>query len=174
MSLIACKECHNQISSGSRVCPHCGKQIGLSTGGGCLIIIVACVVFGAIHQTTRSVPDSSVSAPSQNTSSSSASAVAKYTALLGMKLNFTWASHIGEPMVANFTIQNNSDYPVKDLEITCRHYGSSGTAIDSNVRTVYQIVKPHTKKRFPEFNMGFIHSQVAKTACAVTDLEIVQ
>jgi hypothetical protein len=96
-------------------------------------------------------------------------------ALSKVNLSFTWTkTGFDNVMEANFTVQNNSDYTVKDLEITCRHSASSGTVIDSNVRTIYQVVKPHSKKRFPQFNMGLIHSQAVRSGCAITDLAVVQ
>jgi hypothetical protein len=75
-------------------------------------------------------------------------------------------------MVADFTVENNSSYNIKDLEITCHHFAKSGTQIDSNTRTIYDVVKAHSTKKFMKFNMGFIHSQAAQSSCAVKDLSI--
>jgi len=77
-------------------------------------------------------------------------------------------------MMADFLVQNDSDYPVKDLEIRCDHYANSGTHIDSNTRTIYDIVKAHSKKRFRNFSMGFIHSQASSSSCKITDFSLVQ
>jgi hypothetical protein len=48
-----------------------------------------------------------------------------------LSLDFTW-SKIGfdDIMEANFIVKNDSDYSVKDLEITCQHTANSGTKID--------------------------------------------
>ena len=90
-----------------------------------------------------------------------------------LSLDFTW-SKIGfdDIMEANFIVKNDSDYSVKDLEITCQHTANSGTKIDSNTRTIYEIVKPHSTRRFPKFNMGFIHSQATSSACNIADFAI--
>ena len=74
-------------------------------------------------------------------------------------------------MMANFVVHNNSDYTIKDFEIECVHYAKSGTRIDSNTRTIFDVVKPHSKKGFPGFNMGFIHSQASSSSCSITDLK---
>lgn len=74
-------------------------------------------------------------------------------------------------MLADFVIHNNSEYTIKDIEIQCQHYAKSGTNIDSNTRTIFDIVKPHSKKGFPQFSMGFIHSQTASSSCKITDLK---
>src|ERR1700686_5518354 len=61
-------------------------------------------------------------------------------------------------MIMTFTLRNANDFDVKDIEIDCSHSGNSGTVIDSNVRTVYEIVKAKGSKTIRDFNMGFIHS----------------
>jgi hypothetical protein len=74
-----------------------------------------------------------------------------------LSLDFKWSKGAFESaMIADFTITNNSDRSVKDLTITCTHYASSGTKIDSNTRPVYEVVPAHGKKRVRDFNMGFI------------------
>ena len=37
MSLIICKECHAEISSDAKICPHCGKRLKLS---GCAVFVL--------------------------------------------------------------------------------------------------------------------------------------
>jgi hypothetical protein len=98
----------------------------------------------------------------------------KETVRQKLSLDFTWTKvGFDNIMEANFLVKNNSDYAVKDLEITCRHSAASGTEIDSNKRTIYDIVKPHSKRRFPKFNMGFIHSQARSSGFAITDFGII-
>jgi hypothetical protein len=99
---------------------------------------------------------------------------ARLIALSEVKLDFSWHKDSLETMMlANFVVNNTSDYSIKDLEITCVHSANSGTRIDSNTRTIYEIVKAHSKRRFPEFNMGFIHSQATSSSCRITDLKVV-
>ena len=75
-------------------------------------------------------------------------------------------------MIVDFTINNPTIYRVKDLEIECTHFAPSGTKIDSNTRTIYEIVEPKGKKVVKDMNMGFIHSQAATTSCHITDLNV--
>ena len=75
-------------------------------------------------------------------------------------------------MEANFTIHNKGKRDVKDIEITCTHFAKSGTRIDSNTRTIYEIIKANSKKSFNNFSMGFIHSQAHKSSCGITDLVV--
>jgi hypothetical protein len=77
-------------------------------------------------------------------------------------------------MIANLTIKNPTKYSVKDISVTCTHYAASGTEIDRNTRTIYEMVKAKGQKRIREFNMGFIHSQAQRTHCQIDDLAVVQ
>ena len=74
-------------------------------------------------------------------------------------------------MEATFTISNSSDYDVKDIEIRCTHAAPSGTEIDRNTRTLYDIVQARSTRTFPKVNMGFIHSQASRSGCSVQKAE---
>lgn len=75
-------------------------------------------------------------------------------------------------LYVDFTVTNDGPYPVKDIEIECVHFGKSGTQIDSNERTIYDVVAAHGRKKFNRFNMGFIHSQATKTRCSIVKLKV--
>jgi phage-related protein len=75
-------------------------------------------------------------------------------------------------MLVNITLVNNGTRDVKDIELTCEHYSNSGTKIDSNTRTIYEIIPAGKTKTIKDFNMGFIHSQARKTNCKLTDLTV--
>jgi hypothetical protein len=98
------------------------------------------------------------------------------TTLDDLKLDYKWwkDEFSSSIMTATFTIRNDGPLAVKDVEITCRHTAGSGTEIDSNTRTIYEVVKAHSKRRFPNFNMGFIHSQATKSACSITDFKMAE
>jgi hypothetical protein len=74
----------------------------------------------------------------------------------------------GSTMIATFTLQNTNSFDVKDIEITCEQFGNSGTLIDRNVRTVYEIIKANGTKTVRDFNMGFVHAQATKSSCSIT------
>jgi hypothetical protein len=85
--------------------------------------------------------------------------------------NFSWVKKgFGNIMEAKFAIKNNLLVAVKDIEVKCTHYSASGTNIDSNRRTIYEIIKPERKRTFRKFDMGFIHSQASKTSCKVVGM----
>jgi hypothetical protein len=76
-------------------------------------------------------------------------------------------------LTCNFKVHNPSEYSFKDYEITCTHYGPSGTKIDSNTRTIYEIVPAKSTRLKSGFDMGFIHSQATKSSCQLTDLVVI-
>jgi hypothetical protein len=70
-------------------------------------------------------------------------------------LDFKWSKGGFENvMLANSTITNGSDRAVKDVTITCTHYAPSGTKIDSNTRTLYEVVSARGKKAGSRFQYG--------------------
>lgn len=75
-------------------------------------------------------------------------------------------------MLVDFTFTNRSSYAAKDITVTCTHYAPSGTEIDSNTRTIYELIPANSKKIVKRFNMGFIHSQATSTICKIDDLKI--
>lgn len=75
-------------------------------------------------------------------------------------------------MEVDFTFTNRSPYPAKDITVTCTHFAPSGTEIDSNTRTIYEIIPAKGKKLIKKFNMGFIHTQATSTTCKIDNLEM--
>jgi hypothetical protein len=53
---------------------------------------------------------------------------------------------------------------VKDLKIQCVSNATSGTVIDTNKRTFYQVVEAAKTLKFSDFNMGSINFQVKSTS----------
>lgn len=75
-------------------------------------------------------------------------------------------------MLVDFTFSNPTPYSAKDITVTCTHYAPSGTEIDSNTRTIYEVVPANGKKKVIKFNMGFIHSQASSSRCSIVDLSM--
>jgi hypothetical protein len=170
VALHPCKECKAQISTDAKVCPHCGKKQGSSTG--CLSIVIVVFILLAIGRLATVKPG-----PHGDSGGETVSAPVdpKEVALSQVKLTFTWSKDEDiDVMYATFVVTNDSNYDVKDLEITCQHFAPSGTNIDSNTRTIYEIVTSHSTRKFPHFDMGFIHSQAVRSSCKVADLTVVQ
>lgn len=78
----------------------------------------------------------------------------------------------GGLLYVDFTVINNGSQQIKDIEIECVHNGKSGSRIDSNTRTIYDVVGPRSRKTFKRFSMGIIHSQATQTRCSISGLKV--
>lgn len=167
MALKKCRECGKEVSSQAQACPGCGIKSPSQAHIGCIpsLIVIVFVLWGIgkLTGTNITLPDAQSPPP-----------VDKKAAALGLvKVDYKWSKGgFGNVMEADFTINNLSDYDVKDVEITCYHYASSNTMIDKNARIIYEVIKKHDKKQIKNFNMGFIHSQTKSSSCQATDLSL--
>ena len=165
MALIKCKECGTEISKKAKECPKCGAPAKKKTS---LFTWIVTIFIGLWFIGYLANPDSSTSSLTSNAPSP------KEIARKNIKLDFSWTTEgFGNIMEANFTVHNNSKYDIKDIEISCTHFAKSGTKIDSNDRTIYEIVKKKSTKKFPKFNMGFIHSQANSSSCQIKDFVVI-
>jgi hypothetical protein len=174
VALRACKECKVEISGSAKVCPHCGKKQGAGFLGGCLTIILVLFIVSIIGRIVSTGSPDSKATTTSNPAPTSSPVDPKEDTMSKVKLDFRWSKDEVDIMTANFVVKNESNYDIKDFEIKCEHFAKSGTNIDSNTRTIYDVVKAHSTRKFPNFNMGFIHSQAASSACKITDLKIIQ
>jgi hypothetical protein len=167
MALVKCKECTAEISDKTDKCPQCGAPAKKRTSAFTWIITIVVLlwVIGYISGGSGGDTGSSVSAASAPS--------AKDTAMGNVHLEYTWHKEgFDNVMEATFVIKNGSQREIKDVEIECTHYAKSGTRIDSNKRTIFDVIPANGKKRFEDFNMGLIHTQVHRTSCDIIDLEI--
>lgn len=73
----------------------------------------------------------------------------------------------GNVLVVDITLRNDALSNLKDFQITCESKGHSGTVVDSNTRTLYEVVDARSTRTFRKVNMGLLHSQAASTHCTV-------
>ena len=167
MAMTKCKECGVEVSTKAKECPKCGAPVKRKTS---LVtwLVVALVGFWVIGYIARG--------PSTSTSSTSAAKsepTPREVAMKETKLDFSWGTAgFGNIMQANFTIQNKSKYNIKDITIKCIHSAKSGTVIDTNKHTIFDVVKANSTKKFPDVNMGFINSQAHTSSCYIADLVV--
>lgn len=163
MAMVKCKECGKEVSDQAKSCPSCGAKPPKKLSIGKLLF-VALIGFGAFKFASMTT------AVSERVSDENAR---KNNALNNVKLDFSWKKEgLGAVMEADFTIANDNDFQIKDIDIKCTHYGKSGTQIDSNDRTIYEVIPPKSKKAFHNFNMGLIHSQASESSCKIVNIAI--
>ena len=137
--------------------------IGILCVGGCFL--AGALGIGAIGAGIEAVSDSIEEAEAK-----------KKEAIKDLEIvNFKWNKEgFGSVMEADITIKNNGTVDVKDIKIECVHYAPSGTKIDSNTRTFYEVIKAGESREFKGVNMGFIHSQAEKSESTITSATIVE
>lgn len=179
MALKLCKECKREVSTDAKACPHCGKKNPTSRTTSLGVVLVGVLVLSVYTALNMGRIADDSTHPTVETGPSPASSFRERTdsprnqALSQIKLDFTWRKGGFETaMIADFVITNPSPWRVKDLEVTCDHFGPSGTKINSNVKTIYEIVEPKGTKRVNQINMGFIRSQATQSSCTVTNLVV--
>lgn len=166
-----CGSCGKDISIKAVICPACGVKIKKITSlqwagiGVCAFILL------------NMCSSNDKSSESNNLSSAVISSIPEKgieeQIAQNLSIDFTWrADGFGSIMMASFTIKNDSSKDIKDIEIRCEHTAKSGTRIDSNVETIYDVVKAGTKRTFKEVNMGFIHSQVDSSSCNIKSFKL--
>lgn len=188
MGTVKCRDCGNEVSTKADKCPHCGRPRKKSSRLGGLLLILLFVIILAHYlpgdssktSTKPQISPAATTAPLTTSSPPPAAppppnqrALDKQYAISAAIMNYKWRKSAGgNVMQADFTILNQSDNAIKDVKITCTHYAKSGTKIDSNTRTIYEIFPAKKSKTVKDFNMGFIHSQANSTSCEIVDLEL--
>jgi hypothetical protein len=80
---------------------------------------------------------------------------------------FSWRKDgFGNVMTATFRLRNTNSFAVKDVVVRCVHSAPSGTKVDSNTRTIYEIIKPKAEFLARDVNMGFIVSDASRSNCS--------
>lgn len=162
MAMTRCKECAVEISTKAEKCPRCGAPQKKKTSLFVWIIAIFAGfwLLGYVGLLSRSPTTAGQPDP-------------KVAAIEAVELEYNWdKAGFGSVMEADFQITNNNAREIKDIEITCTHFAKSGTKIDSNTRVIFDKVGPKSKKNFPKFSMGFIHSQVDRSNCRITDIKL--
>ena len=142
-----------------------------------MLLVLVCIIALTSSNGTAKTSSSSNLPDSAASSSSGGSAALdgpKEMLLRDVTLEFKWRKvGFGNVMEADFTVDNPTSYSFKDFEIKCTHSAPSGTIIDSNTRTVYELVGPKSKRVIKNMNMGFIQDQASGSRCEITDLTFV-
>jgi len=89
----------------------------------------------------------------------------------GARLWYQWWKKGMSLMEANFVVYNDNGFDIRDIEVECVHFANSGTQIDRNVRTIYEVIPALSRKGVSGFSMGFIHSQAERSTCSIISVK---
>ncbi|RYD26328.1 MAG: hypothetical protein EOP86_26105 [Verrucomicrobiaceae bacterium] len=73
----------------------------------------------------------------------------------------------GGAMQANFTIHNNSKFPVQDIAIACVQQGEEGKVVKTEEETVHELWKPGETRTVRDFTIGSWHHQTLSSAGSI-------
>ena len=188
MALTKCHECGQDVSTQAKACPTCGAKVKKPSGTRSILFLLA--VLGVLSFLILATKNQQIQSPSstrgQSDAASDGPAVSKpispaeqqrqseHEVKKSVQLKYDWTtSGFGTVMMAAVTIINPTPHSIKDIKIECDTFGSSGTKIGSLNQTVYESIKPKSKKTVKGINMGFIHSQTHTIGCIISNLVVV-
>lgn len=76
-------------------------------------------------------------------------------------------------LLMDATIRNKGTRSVKDVEISCRFHGPSGTVVGSARKVIYQAVAPSDAFVVSALVLGYIDPQAERVSCDISDAVIV-
>jgi len=177
--LTECTQCGNRVTDQQEFCSKCGRKLGAiepkqKAGFKWKYVFFAFIALWILTLFNKREPTSASTPDVSSVASTVSPPLVHHTTNQDLTLNFTWSKEgFDNIMQANFTVKNDGPDAVKDIEITCVHTAPSGTVIDKNTRTIYEIVKAKAKRSFPKFNMGFINSQVKSSYCQIVGFKLI-
>lgn len=160
MALTECGECGQQISKNAKNCPKCGAPPKKKTSLFTWLVLIGIVVVAVNYETPTAIDTSSDPSP-------------RTVAMDNVSLEFSWQKGgFDNVMLATFVIKNDSAHTVKDIGVRCTQFAKSGAALNTNRKTIYDVVPAKSAKTFKDFNMGLIHAQSDSTSCLIYDLTL--
>jgi hypothetical protein len=155
-----------------------GKKVALTSVASFAALMSIAVARGPSTSATASPTEVRASTPTQAVANITQTYVepkpenlSKSQILANFRIRaFSWEKDgFGSIMMARFILHNDNPMPLKDIEVTCSSSGPSGSIIDTNSRTVFDVVRQKSFLEVDKINMGFIRSEAVETKCRVTN-----
>jgi hypothetical protein len=114
-------------------------------------------------QTTLPQPD-----PVATETAPAPSALPDAPAVNGLKISSqSWRrGGLGSNALVTFTLRNDNDYAVKDIEITCAFARRDGSHLTDRRRIIADTVNTKSRKIFAHMHIGFVNIYANKAKCA--------
>ncbi len=74
---------------------------------------------------------------------------------------------LGSNALVTFTLRNNNDYAVKDVEIACAFARKDGSHLTDRTRVIPGTVEMKSRKTFARLHVGFVNVNANKARCAL-------
>jgi hypothetical protein len=134
------------------------------------IIIGFLVIFVAVmaHNISRY-------SPTRSTTSSPAELTPIKEVEKNLTFDFSWTKGgFDQVMILSGSIKNGSEFDIKDLLVSCKIEGKSGTQIGVRQKTVYEVVRAGKQIKIKDINMGLIPDQASNASCEIFDFTIIE
>ena len=80
----------------------------------------------------------------------------------------TWRrGGLGSRALVTFTLRNDNDYAVKDLELLCSFTRRDGSHLTDRKRLVPDVVNMKSRKTFAKVQVGFVNVNADKAKCSL-------
>ena len=74
---------------------------------------------------------------------------------------------LGSKALVTFTLRNNNDYAVRDVEVACAFARRDGSHLTDRTRIVPGTVEMKSRKTFARLHVGFVNINANKAKCAL-------
>ena len=74
---------------------------------------------------------------------------------------------LGSKALVTFTLRNDNDYAVKDIELYCSFARGDGSHLTDRTRTIRDAVNMKSRKTFARVHIGFININAERAKCSV-------
>jgi hypothetical protein len=74
---------------------------------------------------------------------------------------------LGSKALVTFTLRNDNDYAIKDLEILCSFRSRDGHYSTERRRTINDTVNAKSRKAFPPTLVGYVNIKASKAKCSL-------
>jgi hypothetical protein len=76
-------------------------------------------------------------------------------------------SGLGSNALVTFTLRNNNDYAVKDIEIACAFNRRDGSHLTDRTRVIRDTVNMKSRKTFARMHIGFVNINAIRAKCSL-------
>jgi hypothetical protein len=96
-------------------------------------------------------------------------APAEPAAVDGLKISSqSWRrGGLGSNALFTFTLRNNNDYAVKDVEIHCAFTRSNGSHLTDRTRMIPDTIEMKSRKTFTRMHVGYVNINASKAICSL-------
>ena len=74
---------------------------------------------------------------------------------------------LGSNAFVTFTLRNNNDYAVKDIEIACAFNRRDGSHLTDRTRVIRDTVNMKSRKTFARMHVGFVNINASRAKCSL-------